>query len=511
MAFLLRVPVLACLTLALWGAEPPAVAELQLADGAVLAAHWEQTPWAKVWADPACEALRAPCAAWLAALGRTLGAAPDAVLAASRSTRLTLRPGTAPGKPAYLLSADAGAYAARLCAAFASANPGGGGAVAADDEVLGGISRDGDRLTLARFANALVLAVNADAARPEPRRGPLGADMVVRADLPGLCALAAGAGADAQAMRDLVAQLVQGRSGEVRYSLDLTSEGVLERAQIDSRGITGLRAVDRSALARLPATTLMAMAVGCDGAAYWKAQRGMLLRSWAPLFGCDPARPEATEAVIDAAIARLGVAVRLADLVSGWVGTTLIAIGPGQPFPTLTVAVPRSVAMDKLITAMALGPTGGAMQLVPGASAPVAIPGLPVAVSVTCDRALWVISSDPAATAIWSSGKPNGWSDTVAARLALSKAPADAFLIAASDTPAVLALVASTIDMHLGAAAPAELKRAMLRACRVLAERAAPGYAVGGSRDGGQVIECRSITGVATAITLADIAARLSH
>ena len=50
---LLLAPSLALLATWTWCAEPTSIAEVQLANGSELVAHWKATPWGATWADPA--------------------------------------------------------------------------------------------------------------------------------------------------------------------------------------------------------------------------------------------------------------------------------------------------------------------------------------------------------------------------------------------------------------------------------------------------------------------------
>ncbi len=503
----LLAPTLALVACCAWAAEPAPVAELQLADGKDLITHWERTPWAKVWADPASKALHAPFAEWQAGAAKKLGGTPTELLAAIANARMSVKPGTDPLKPAFNAGADFGAFAAKLFALAKNADPKTGPAtVAGADEALTSTSATGVVSVLARFADSLAMALNADAVRPVARTAPLDADLLVQADLPRIFEMIAAASEDAelkQAMANAKSQILEHGPGTSTYHLDLVSEGFLERLEVDSTKVDGYQPVDRTVLARLPATTLMTAAFGADGAAYWKTQRKTLLQSWAKLVGTDPADHDATEAAIDAAIAKAGLDVKLADIVTGWVGTSLFALSPGMPFPSLTIAIPRSPANDKLLT-VGLGMIGGSVPE-EGASAPLALPNVPVAVTVVRDKGLWIISSDATAGDQWLSGKPNGWADTAAAKVALAKAPADAYLIGASDTPAVLRLIAGYAGMALGMAKdlPADQKQAILQGLNVLAANASTGYVVGGTQGPKQVVECRSITGAFPSLVFA--------
>jgi hypothetical protein len=121
-----------------------------------------------------------------------------------------------------------------------------------------------------------------------------------------------------------------------------------------------------------------------------------------------------------------------------------------------------------------------------------------VAVTLVREANSWFITSDLTAADSWLVAKPGGWADTPAMKLALSKAPADAYVIGASDTPAVLRLIAGYAGMALGMSKdmPADQKQALLQGLNLLATHAATGYVVAGRQDSQVVTEVRSITGL---------------
>jgi hypothetical protein len=114
------VPTILLLSAWTWGAEPspapvlPGKAfEVQLADGKNLLAHWETTPWARMWADPALKPLHQPFTEAQAEAAKHLGATPTELLAAMANAALTVNylPAASPaaGKPVLPLTVSAGA------------------------------------------------------------------------------------------------------------------------------------------------------------------------------------------------------------------------------------------------------------------------------------------------------------------------------------------------------------------------------------------------------------------
>lgn len=502
------VPSLALLAVCGWSAElaPKPVVEAQLADGKDLIAHWDKTPWAKVWADPATKALHQPFEKWQADAAKQLGGTPTDLIAAIANAAFSLSalpPRAAnPINPEFPVAiqagADLGSFAATL---FALAKKNGTSipvtTVTGADEAFANTQHH--ESVLARFATSLAIGIQTLPTRPLVRSAPLSDDLIVHADVPGIFDLIVKAmpeGPQRESIRKSQQQMLTYGFTDAVYRMRMVPEGFIEEVDAKVAHMVGYLPVDRKLLARLPATTLMAAAVGYDGAAAWKEQRGSMLSSWAQFVGTDASDSDATEKAINAKMAELDLGVTLAELFNGLTGTSLVALSPSMPFPAMSIALPRSPAIDTLF-AKGLAKLG-TKPPAEGSSILIPIPNAPVSLTLVCDKTTWLASTDAQLADSWLAGTANGWIDTPAAKLALSKAPADAYLIGASDTAAVLRLIAGYAGMGLGMVKtiPADQKQAILQGINVLAANAATGYIVAGSEKGHQHTELRSITGM---------------
>ena len=493
---------LALAALSSWAAEPAPVAELQVADGKALIAHWDATPWGRTWASPAMKPLRESFATWQAAQAKSIGAEPTAFLAAIANLGATVRPGAEPQTVAAFGSADFGTFAKALYDKAKAADEAKGtvdAKVPGADESFHSLAPKEVANVLARFGTTLVAAIHAPAVKPAPRSVPLTDDVVATVQLLPLLDLITPFITEEQqkaAMAQAHQQLAAIHAGDATYRLRIVPEGFLERFEMAVDQMPGYAAVDQAQLGRLPGNTLMAVGMGFDGKAYWKAQRAQLLASWAPGLGLDPKDPDAVEQHIDEQIAAVGLTVKLGELIEGVVGTSLFAVTPGMPFPGVTMVFPRSAAFDAVL-AQGLAkldtkpPAEGSSVILP-------IPNMPVAISLACDKGSWMVSSDAIYVDQWLAGTPNGWLDSAAAKVALAKAPKGAYLLGASDTPAVLRLIAGYAGMAMGMAKdlPQDQKQAIMQGINVLAQNASTGYLFAGTEGAHYVMETRSITGV---------------
>jgi hypothetical protein len=499
----LVVPTLALLAVCGWGAETsvPPVAAFDLADGKELNAHFNQTPWAKVWADPAFKPMRDRFDAWQTEMSQTLGGTPTDLLLATTNTGLTVNKGPDQTRPVTVAAhLDVGTFATTLFGLIRKAMTEGKDATVAGADQAATVTGEHGDATLARFGTALAFAFAGQPVRAEPRTTPLTADVVASARVPDLLDMVIQALPDTPGSKDSMinarAEMERIGLSNMTYRMSMVREGFLERFEAVAKTPESYKPVDRALLARLPANTLMAAAVGFDGAAYWRTNRASLLAQWAPLLHTDPKDLTATEQAADAWLAGIGVQVHVADLVSGWVGTSLLAISPGMPFPALSLAIPRSAANDQLL-ATGLGMLGAQLPQ-EGSSTLVPLPNVPVPVTLVCDKTTWFLSSDTVAADAWLAGKPAGFSDTPAMKLVLSKAPADAYVLGASDTPGVLRLISGYAGMAMGMAKslPMDQRQAILQGLSILTANASTGYIYSGSDQGTQITECRSITGL---------------
>jgi len=496
--FLRPFAIATCSLVAFAGEAAPLV-DLRI-DGPRLAEHWPASIYAKLWNDPAFAPFRKQWDDGMAAAKTTSGVDITSVISVLRIyARLDSLVAGPDGKPKLggFAQADLGAQAATLFAlatknAAARVKP---VTVAGADAALG----DADAV-VARFGSTLVIAPTGTTPAPVPfpaatddisaSGDALGVIDAVRPLLP------PEQRAEFESNLALMRSWYQGR---ISYRANLVPEGVLETFANTAPRQPWMLPVDRALLDRLPATALIAGATALDGAEYWKLLRPAILnamRRQATAAGGEMTEEQA-QLAMDSGLKSFGLTCTVKELISGLTGTMLLAITPSMPFPAATIAVPRSPALDQVI-GMLLGQMKTALPA-EGAAASVIIPNIGIAVQVLRAPKHWVLTSDPVLATTWIGAKPGGWSTAPAGALALAKAPTDAFVIGASDTPAVLRNLLPYLGMGLTFAKDLtpEQRNAIVQLTTRLAAIAGTGYVVGGTRDGAQITEMRGLVGFA--------------
>jgi hypothetical protein len=482
--------------------------EVGIADGQTLAAHWKASIYAKVLADPSAAALRQQLDEQLAKATAELGFDPLAALVASKGFRARFLGMLAPEEPKLTVQVDLGTFAQPLMAAWGK-RPGAEKAqVAGADEALTwpGESTPG---TVARFG-----AILAAAAGQPPALGPVApidgdvvavvdAKRLVEAVRPGIPP------EDIAEFEETVAAM--GRYLAVwTYRGNLVPEGWKETL-VAGIGSPGAKPVDRALLGRLPATTMLVGAVGLDGSVFWAAERANLLDVIDRQTHPDaPLGAAATEAEINAQLKEFGLSCDLAGLCAGLSGTWALSISQSAPFPAGTLIAPRSPVTDELVGLLVAQVQG---QLpAEGASVILPLDGMPVPLSLVRDSKAWLLTSDAMLAGSFAGGQPGGWADTAAAKTALAKAPADAFFLGASDTPAVLRTVHGLLGMFLNMAGdmPMDQKRAILEGLQRAAAAVSTGYAYCASDGKRTTWESRGIIGIGVFPVIGGIGALLS-
>jgi hypothetical protein len=488
------VPSLA-LVAALSAADPaPSAAPLvvRVADGAKLVKDWDASIYAKVWSDPAAEALRAAWTEALTGIQAEVGFDPVAALSAMRGLHVAFL-GMQGGEPKIHMRVDLGTFAAPVLAQLRKdADKGQPKQVAGADEAVGD-----EKATFARFGNVLVFALNCDP-QPAAPAGESSAALALDLDAKRLVDLIAPAiPAEKKAEFDNFVKNAAAYLGQWKYRGDIVPEGIRERLEANVP-TPGTQPVDRAVLARLPATTLMAVAYGFDGKAYWKlGGEALLTQIDGAMHPGAAVGPEQTAQEIQGLLNSMGVNASLQEVVEGLSGTSLLAITQSAPFPALTIALPRSAPLDQLL-GLALSQIGGALPE-EGQSAPIVIPGAPIPVPITLlrDAKHWVLSTDPMLAGTWSGGAPGGFADSPMAKTLYAKAPADAALLGASDTPAVLRTVQGLLGFVLASndSLTPQQKQAINGALTKLAANASTGYVFTGNDAKGSRTEVRGLVG----------------
>ena len=478
-------------------AEPAPIADLRVADGKDLIAHWQATPVGRTWADPALEPLRKQWSEFQTKARTETGATITEWLAATSKSQVLVTDATGQ-VPGFRASTDLGALAAPLVKALRDKSPKAKPAtVPGADEAL---ADESGAATLARFGTTLVLFGGGLSATPA-KPAPITADAVGYLHLDPLVAWLERLPLEDREHRKVLDQMVTGWKTqavhEAEYRLRLLPEGVLEEFASDGKPAPGALPVDQALVARLHGSTTAAVAVGLDLSAAWAANRAQMLTQWAPMVGRDPSDLNAVEAEIDRTLATFGIPVTIGQLAQTK-GTLVFAISPGVPVPGITIVLPRSPAVDQLVE---LGATKAQVGLpAEGASTPILVPGMPLPLVLARDAGHWTLTTDSQQADAFLAGKPGGWAETPAWKLALSRAPAGAPLIGASDTPAFVRLISGLAGMALGMQRQGDpaVRQALLAGLNRLAKEASTGYVVAGARDGKQVLEMRSVTGIAT-------------
>lgn len=440
----LLTPLLACCAAA--AAEQPPMMTFQVNDGARLMQRFEASIYAKLWNDRVMESTRTSVTAALNEVESELKFAPRDLLAALRYAAIRMIGFREPadpltGKPEPLVDvhADIGEFAKILFARSRERRsdldfP----QVAGADEAMAypfvGSGQKPQRMTLARFGSRLSGVLGDQVPAAPATITPGEADFSLGIDYHTIMQMVAKQSpndADQQAALEAFALLKQ-YLAPATWDATLVPEGIRERVRQDIT-YPGVKPVDRALFARLPENTLMALAVGFDSAKLWTAIEP------AVLAGAAKEQPGLTReqfvAAIEQQLTDNGLQLSFAELTAGINGSVLIAVTPGAPFPAVTIALPRSKAIDQVVR---LAAASQQLELpAEGSNGPLAIPNLPLPVTMIVDRNYWVITSDPSVPTTWNAGG-KGWSSSPAMTLALEQAGADAAVIGASDTPAVL-------------------------------------------------------------------------
>lgn len=487
----LIVPTLAVVAMCA-GEAGPAPVTLRVADGPALVKAWDASIYAKVWSDPAAAPLRATWAEGLKTAQTELGFDPLAAIQGLSGFEARFLGMAGEDQPRLHLRVDLGAAAAPIFARITKEGKGEAKQVAGADEAFG----EAD-VTIARFGTVLVIAMHTDPVAAVPA-GVSPAAVALDLDAKRLVdAIAPGIPAAKKADFDKIIKNITPYLGLWKYRGDIVPEGVRER--LDANVATpGMMPVDRSVLARLPATTLLALSYGFDGKAYWKAAGdSMMVQIDEAMHPGATVGVAATAQEIQGVLQSMGIEASLQQVVEGLSGTSLLAVTQAAPFPAITIALPRSKPLDQLL-GIGLAQIGGALPE-EGQSAPVVIPGLPIPVAITLlrDKAHWVLTTDPMLVATWSGGAPGGFADTTMAKTLYAAAPKDAALLGAADTPAVLRTIQGYLGMVLAGndSLTAEQKQAINGAIIRLAAAASTGYVFTANDAKGSHSEVRGLLG----------------
>jgi hypothetical protein len=431
------------------GADSPSpIVDLTISNGARLIQHFHDSIYSKVWSSPSLAAVRAKLDEVKPQAQEQLGFDPFAVLEGLASARLQVSweaiPGVPPADapPEILLQIDLGAQALVLFHGLIDKLPLPATTIAGADEAI--LLPDGAH-ALARFGTVLAVGKKEKVHKPDAVPAT---EHDVSFHLDG-AALATAIRAhveepDAKAADQILA-ILKPYAVPIQADFDLVADGMMSTSSVETT-VSWLTPVDRSFFGQLPLTVYSCSAFGLDGQALWKD----LIK---PLLGViaekDGNPPDQAETMFNTAAAAAGLTVQLADLVGGLKGTFFAATSPGAPIPGITIGIPRSPALDQVVT-FALKQ----LQNEPpaeGMSTSIIIPNVPVPINLIRSAAAWVITSDATLASSWGGDPTSAWSSTPLGKLAAAKVDAEVNSFSLSDTPTELRSMQGYLAMGMAA------------------------------------------------------------
>jgi len=507
-------------TVSLAAADAPPVMSLTIGDGARLIKHFDASLYAKLWNDRSMEALRLKTSEALGQIEKDTGINPLDIIKALRSFNfqftdlMKTQPAakdTDPLMPAAqttksitagFLQVDLGDLAQRIMElslkTHASAAP---ITIPGADEAIGGTigARDKDAFTLARYGSRLVMGINQDQPPSPYTITTDDADMVFTMNYKSLLSSIAKQESkpDQKAVFDAL-QKMDKLLAPIHWDMTILPEGIRERIS-QQTSYLGLIPVDRGLFARLPTNTYMAIAYGFDSAAYWQELEPLVLDILTAQG--TPMTSAQFKTQIESVITQFNVPLTFEDIKSALTGTVLVSISPGAPFPSVTLAIPRSKAVDAFI---GVGANLQQMTLPEeGQNGQIRLPNIPLPFTVIRDQKYWVVSSDPMAAMAWNA-TDGGWSTTLAVKTAFEQAPPNAAILGASDTPTVLRAAGGFLPF-VPFNDPKDKQLSTVLLARA-AGAAATGYIFGTSTNTQWSMEARGIMGLGAVPIIAAIA-----
>jgi len=455
-------------------------------------ARFNDSIYGVLWNDAKMAPLREQLLSAMDSQAAELGFKVSDVLLGSRNAgvRITAIAAGAAGDPTPVLdfAIDAGALAAPVCAAWRKANTKNEPTdVKGADEAFSFLSAK-ETFVIARFGNVLTGA-NQGNAPVAWTPTVVEADATIDCDSRKLftAVLAATPENQRDEMQSAMA-MAEPYLGVTTYRSQITPQGMLER-YFTANPCLWLVPVDRTVVDRLPATSMNALAVGIDGKQLWLALKQPVLDLIAKEQGGDET---AALAYLDKTLTDAGLTISFTELIEGMTGTFALAIAPGAPFPSLSITIPRTPAMDAVVT-LALG-FAAAEAPAEGESLIVPIPNLPVPVTLARDAGAWMITSDAMYPTDWLA-KTGGFLASPAATLAAERGGAGAVVFGCSDTPTVFRTIIPYMAMGLGQINdldPAQ-RQAILQLMQTAAAKAGTGYVVAMPDNGGLNMEMRGL------------------
>jgi hypothetical protein len=195
---------------------------------------------------------------------------------------------------------------------------------------------------------------------------------------------------------------------------------------------TWLTTPDRSVIARLPASTAMAIAAGVDGQALDSAKAMQVLSWFGRVSRLAALTPDDLKAKLDVPLQR--AATSAAEVIRSLRGTIVLGVTNAAPLPGILIAVPRSPAVDAAVN-LVIQDLCLAHYRAPAENTILAFPHAALGtVAVLPTATHWILSTDIEAVASWQ----RGGGLPVARSAALAAIPPSATVIGLSDTAAIL-------------------------------------------------------------------------
>lgn len=510
-----------------WSGETPfihdvppikALAELQIADGAILQQHWNASIFGKMYNDPSCDWLHDRLRAVYKESEGILGVTWPELFTAIKNTDVRLEgflDNPSSGiQPRMTMRVDVGTYAERLFRYMRTVS-----GTTTDAQVPGAtesflLSVDAPGV-LARFDQCVLGTWNGESLRAiQPWRvSESAADVYFQGDFSRIARQVRAVSSAEHVLSSSAQALVDACPDMyIEARINMVESGLRESLSM-STVPSGLQAVELPQLARLPANALLVGSCGVDGAIIWQKQQSAWLTQLGQAYGKGDAT--ATEDWINHALSALAVPVRLSDLVSSVRGTLTFAVTPSSPLPGLSVIFPRSAPIDAVVLAY-LKQLQTQMEG-EGVVMHAFMQDMPV--MVVCDKQSWLMTTDALMAETWSSGKPNGWSESVAGRTALAHAGANAWAIGSSDTPNVLRTLLPWIQSVLAVGTDLEQgdHQKILLGLVQLARQASTGWIVVRPNGTGAILEdhgligCVSLAGLGVANGIVEEGLRMTR
>ena len=270
--------------------------------------------------------------------------------------------------------------------------------------------------------------------------------------------------------------------------------GFWERWSSDAIPYNANRPIDLELLRSLPASALLVMASGVDGAKLWDTLGPFLMNTLAMEQGLDAAT---LQAQIDGQLQAIGLNVTVDGLARNLQGTFAIAVTQAAPFPGLTVALPSSPEVDQIV-GFALQMQLGQQPPAIGSSVQLQMPTpMPIQIQLGRSATNWVIGTDVMAVNALVKGTPGTWASTAPAQAALSVLDGDPEMICTSNTRDLINMALGYAPMlAISGQVPPEAEPYVQQATMALQQLATMvkgGYLVGGPQGSGYLIEAKGL------------------